>query len=117
MAAAAAALVLGVFAAGCSGSSAATPGSPSPAVGAITIDIIGTRGDRSFSPNPTRVPAGQTVVWHNLDIVTHHVVLEDRGIDTGDVAPGHYSAPVVMSGWSPYHCAIHPSMVGALHDQ
>jgi plastocyanin len=117
MAAAGAALVLGVFASGCSGSAAATPGAPSPAVGAITIDIIGVYGDRSFSPNPALVPAGQTVVWHNLDIVTHHVVLDDRGVDTGDVAPGHFSAPAVMGASAPYHCAIHPSMGGALGEQ
>ena len=80
-----AALTLGAVACGGYGSSSpTTPSNPSaPPPGAITINVVGINGDRSFSPNPATVPAGQTVVWHNVDTVTHRVVLND-----GDSIPG-----------------------------
>ena len=34
-------------------------------------------------------------MWHNIDNITHHVVLNDRSVDTGDLAPGQRSAPLV----------------------
>jgi plastocyanin len=69
-------------------------------------------GDRSFSPNPAAVPAGSTVVWHNVDGQTHRVLLNDRGLDTGNIAAGAYSQPMTLAAPSPYHCTIHPDMIG-----
>jgi plastocyanin len=55
------------------------------------------------------------VVWHNIDSITHHVVLNNGSLDTGDIAPGASSrAMSVNTGGGPYHCSIHPSMVGSL---
>jgi plastocyanin len=108
-------LVLGACASvSCGGSYATSPGSPSPAPGAITIDIVGINGARSFSPNPATVQPGQTVVWHNLDVVTHRVVVDDGRLDTGDIGPGRFSAPMVLAAAGPYHCSIHPPMVGTI---
>jgi len=108
------ALVVAVVTSACGGASSAVPGSPSPATGAIVIDILGINGSRSFSPNPADVPAGQTVVWHNLDIETHRIVLDDGRLDTGDIAPGRYSGAMTMGAPAPYHCSIHPPMVGTI---
>jgi len=80
------------------------------------IDILGINGARSFSPNPANVPADQLVIWHNRDVQTHRVVLDDRSVDTGNLAPGASSAPMTMPIGTPgpYHCTIHPVMVGAI---
>jgi len=89
--------------------------SPAPPMGAaVTIDVVAINGAQSFSPNPASVPAGQLVVWHNVDRETHRVVLDDRSVDTGDLAPGASSAPMPIGAPGPYHCTIHPEMVGTI---
>jgi len=110
-----AALVSGVFACGGSGSSPQNPTGPStPPAGAITINIVGINGAQSFSPNPATVAAGQTVVWHNVDRSTHRVVLDYGELDTGNIGPGAISAPMKLVVAGPYHCSIHPPMVGTI---
>ena len=116
LAASLAALTLG--AAACSGgygtSSPTGPTNTPPPAGAITIDVVGINGAQSFSPNPATVPAGQVVVWHNIDRDTHRVVLNDRQLDTGNIAPGAFSQPMTLGAPGPYHCSIHPEMVGTI---
>jgi plastocyanin len=90
--------------------------SPSPAADAITINIVGMNGAQSFSPNPSTVPFGKRVVWHNLDSVTHRVVFDDGEVDTGNIAPGAFSAATGLVATGPYHCSIHPSMIGRTED-
>jgi len=86
-----------------------------PPSGVVTIDVVGQNGAQSFSPNPATLPAGQTVVWRNIDRVTHRVVLNNGSLDTGDLAPGVSSQPMsINAGGGPYHCSIHPSMVGTI---
>jgi plastocyanin len=83
----------------------------------VTINVVGINGAQSFSPNPATLPAGQTVVWHNIDSITHRVVLNDGSFDTGNLNPGASSQPMTInipSGGDPYHCSIHPVMVGTL---
>jgi plastocyanin len=95
-----------------------TPGNPTgtaaPPAGAITINVVRENGAQSFSPNPATVPPGQMVVWHNVDTVTHRVVLNDGNLDTGNIAPGAFSAPMILRAVGAYHCSIHPSMVGTI---
>ncbi len=93
-------------------SNPAAPTSDTPPPGAIVINIVAENGDRSFAPNPATVPAGSTVVWHNVDRQTHHVLLNDRGLDTGNIAPGAYSQPMTLTAPGAYHCTIHPDMIG-----
>jgi plastocyanin len=108
------ALILGVAACGGQGSSSPTgPGNPPPS-GAITIDVVRENGSQSFSPNPATVPAGSTVVWHNVDSTTHRVVLNDRHLDPGNISPGAFSAPMTLGAPGPYHCSIHPDMIGTI---
>ena len=116
LAATLAAVTLGAAACGTDyGNSSPTgPTNTPPPAGAITIDIVAINGAQSFSPNPATVPAGQMVVWHNIDRDTHRVVLNDRQLDTGNIAPGAFSQPMMLSTPGPYHCSIHPEMVGAI---
>ncbi|PYR88456.1 MAG: hypothetical protein DMF84_28080 [Acidobacteria bacterium] len=114
-AAALAAIGLSVAACGGYGSSSRTPSGPSaPPPRAIAINVIGINGAQSFSPNPATVSAGQTVVWHNIDTTTHRVVLNDGELDTGNIAPGAFSAAMTLVAPGPYHCSIHPPMVGSI---
>jgi len=107
-----------IVVAACGGYGGPTPTGPNQPVtappGAIVIDVAGINGTRSFAPNPATVPAGQTVVWHNVDGTTHRVVLDTGGFDTGNIAPGAFSAPMTLPAVGPYHCSIHPEMTGVI---
>jgi plastocyanin len=114
------ALGLGVW--GCGGSSygngnSGNPNTPTPSTaGVVTINVVAVNGAQSFSPNPATLPAGQMIVWHNVDTITHHVVLNDRSVDTGDLAPGVSSQPMaIAAAGGQYHCSIHPVMVGSVN--
>jgi len=98
------------------GGSTATGPTPTSTSTTMTISITGVNGKQSFSPNPAAVAAGQQVIFKNDDKVTHRVLIDDRSVDTGDIAPGAASAPQSLGGVSkPYHCSLHPSMVGSLN--
>ncbi len=94
------------------------PSAPSTSTPAsiVTVNVVAIRGAQSFSPNPATLPAGVQVVWHNIDSVTHRVVLNNGSVDTGNLAPGASSQPMTIgaSGAS-YHCSIHPEMVGSIN--
>ena len=76
----------------------------------------GQRGAQSFSPNPASVNQGDMVIWHNSDNATHHIVLNDGSLDTGDIAPGASSAALrLAANGANYHCTIHPTMVGSIN--
>jgi plastocyanin len=108
-------LTVGVAACGGYGDPSPTaPGPSTPPAGAIVIDVVGINGNQSFSPNPSTIPPGQTVAWHNVDTTTHRVVLNDGKLDTGNIAPGRFSSPMTLTAPAPYHCSIHPEMVGTL---
>ena len=84
--------------------------------GIVTIDVVAINGAQSFSPNPATLPAGQMVVWHNVNNTTHRVVLNDGSVDTGDLAPGASSQPMAIGAASgQYHCSIHPEMIGSIN--
>ena len=90
-----------------------TPAPTPPSV--VTINVVGVNGAQSFAPNPATLPAGQMVVWHNIDSIVHRVVLNDGSLDTANLAPGASSQPMsINTGSGPYHCSIHPSMVGTI---
>ena len=116
-------VALGLSVWGCSGSgygngtsgSPTSPTSPS-ASGVVMVNVVAINGAQSFSPNPATLPAGQMVMWHNVDRITHRVVLNDRSVDTGDLAPGASSQPMAIgAGGGAYHCSIHPEMVGSIN--
>ena len=116
-------LSLGAATSACSGNgymSAGTngPTAPTPITsnGIVTIDVVAINGAQSFSPNPATLPAGQMVVWHNVNNTTHRVVLNDGSVDTGNLAPGASSQPMAIGAASgQYHCSIHPAMIGSIN--
>lgn len=116
-------LALGLATWACSGSGSSSgstnsPASPTPMTsnGIVTINVVAINGAQSFSPNPATLPAGQMVVWHNVDNTTHRVVLNDRSVDTGNLAPGASSQPMAIgAAGAQYHCSIHPEMIGSLN--
>lgn len=97
------------------GSGPSNPTGPSPtATTPVAITITGINGARSFSPNPAAF-GGMMVTFRNNDTVVHRVRLNDGVLDTGDVAPGATSQPLLMpSAGTNYHCSLHPTMIGAV---
>ena len=120
--------VAGFWTWGCGGigSSSSTPTAPTsttsvptttPSAGdLVRVNVVGIKGAQSFSPNPATLPAGQRIVWHNIDIVTHRVVLNDGSYDSGNLAPGTSSQPMTVRAGG-YHCSIHPEMIGSVNQQ
>ena len=69
----------------------------------------------TFEPASLTVKAGDTVTWVNEDTVTHDIVADDGSFDGGSLAPGasyHFTFPT--AGTVPYHCSIHPQMLGTV---
>jgi plastocyanin len=103
---------------GYSSGSTSSPAAPAPIAsdGVVTIDVVAINGAQSFSPNPATLPAGQMVAWHNVNNTTHRIVLNDRSVDTGDLAPGASSQPMAIgAAGGQYHCSIHPEMIGSIN--
>lgn len=112
------ALALSVW--GCGGYSGGTSGNPNQptpnTAGVVTINVVAVNGAQSFSPNPATLPAGQMVVWHNVDSIIHRVAFNDGSVDTGNLAPGASSQPAALTtAGGQYHCTIHPVMVGSVN--
>jgi len=78
----------------------------------FVVDVAEINGPYSFSPSPATVRSEQVIVWRKSDTVTHHVAFDDRSVDTGTLAPGTLSQPIMIGrgNWN-YHCAIQPFMV------
>jgi plastocyanin len=117
---AAVAFALAAWACGGSANPSSNPVTPTPSGGgggaaSSTIEIVGQAGAQSYSPNPGDAALGVTVAWKNSDSVTHHIVMNDGSLDTGDIAPGQTSSVLTMStNGGNYHCTIHPTMIGSL---
>jgi plastocyanin len=123
-----AALVALVALAGCSSGSTAAPvasaGAPSaaapsaasaaasaPAADATTVAIK----DIAFNPQMIQAKVGETITWTNQDIIAHTVTLDDKSVDSGNVAPSAtYSHAFTQAGTFTYHCEIHKQMTGTI---
>lgn len=101
-----------------SGGGTTSSGGTTPSASAdVIISIVGINGSMSFSPGSATVKVGQTVAWRNDDTITHRVAQDaSGGFETGNLSGGATSRPIMMgqAGTLPYHCTIHPSMVGTL---
>jgi plastocyanin len=116
-------VILGIplLAAGCGGSSTNTtsvpettagPGTTSSAGGA-TVQVIMT--DRSYSPQTVTINVGDTVTWVNEDAPQHDVVADNGEFKSGLFDKGGtFSFTFTTAGTYPYHCSIHPGMVGTV---
>ena len=121
-------LILALLAPSCGGGGGSTPAAPGnpttttttapPATGTadLVISILGDQGGMSFSPANATLRVGQTVAWRNNDTDFHTATQDGRRFDTGNIVRGATSAPIAMTaaGAFPYHCALHPGMVGSL---
>jgi plastocyanin len=98
---------------GCGGGGGSTAAPSTTNTNTPTITIVGQNGTQAFTPNPASF-GGQQVVFKNNDSVTHHIVLNDGSVDTGDIAPGATSRAVAMpAAGANYHCSIHAGMIGS----
>jgi plastocyanin len=72
-------------------------------------------GNRAFVPGELDIAAGTTVRWRNTDTVTHTSTSDAAAWQSGNIAPGGgFSRSFQTAGRFPYHCSIHPGMVGTV---
>ena len=112
-------VLLVVVTTGCGGSSTPTPTTPTPTTpAAVTVSIPSgarTLGSAAYVPNPATVSVGTVLTWSNTDTSTHDMVSDTGVFDSGRVAPGDKAAFTFSSkGTFPYHCSLHPGMVGTV---
>jgi plastocyanin len=61
------------------------------------------------------VPVGTTVVWQNNDTIAHTSTSNAAGWNSGTIGPGQsFQFTFTSAGTFPYHCTIHPNMVGTV---
>jgi plastocyanin len=112
------ALLLGISL-GCGGSTPSTttsPSTPAPSGTAVSI-VVGARTltTTAYSPNPVTVAVGGTVTWTNNDSITHTSVSDTGVWNSGGIGAGQsFSQTFSTAGTYPYHCSIHPGMVGTI---
>jgi len=84
-----------------------TNNTPAPSPNGVSIVNM------SFSPGTITVSVGTTVKWNNNDNMTHTVTADDNSFDSGNIGAGsNFSRTFSVAGTYPYHCTIHPSMIG-----
>ena len=119
LAAAAAAVT---FAAACSSS---TSPSSTPTGDVTIVPNASTMTTGAFTPNPfsKSLATSGKVTWVNADVTTgpygggtqHHMVSDNGVFDLGVMNPQQtVSFTFTAAGNYPYHCAIHPNMVGTI---
>lgn len=103
----------------------------SPDVQVSIVPGSSTLAETAWSPNPVEVSVGQKIIWTNNDSVQHTVVSGSPGspdvgklFDTGFVksatGPGllnkgqTFEYTPTAAGEIPYHCSLHPTMVGSI---
>jgi plastocyanin len=117
-----------MFAIACGGGGSSSPTTPSPtpppapapapppagSSSAVTIPAgAESLGNRAYTPDDLTVTVGTTVTWTNTDSVSHTSTSDAAGWNSGTVPPrGEFSFAFQTAGTFPYHCAIHPGMVG-----
>ena len=107
------AFALSAFACGSSNS----PTNPTPTSGTPVSIVAGasTMTTTAYAPNPIVVSVGGTVTWMNNDNTAHTSTATGGAFDSGTIAPGgSFSKTFTSAGSFPYHCTIHPGMVGTV---
>lgn len=84
-------------------------------VSMIASSTCGTQSGFCFSPKTLTVPAGSAVTWTNSSSAPH-TATSDNSAWTTPVVLGGQSASITFSspGSFPYHCRIHPDMMGTI---
>ena len=72
----------------------------------------------AYSPSPLRLALGNSVTWINNDVTTHTSTADGGAWDSVAIAPGRtFTRRFTTTGSFPYHCTIHPGMVGTIEVQ
>lgn len=103
----------------CGGSSTSPSSTPEPApAGSTTISMVNGASaltSTAYSPNPITVSVGTTVSWLNNDSTTHTAAANGGAFASPGVAPNsRFNFTFTSAGTFPYHCTIHPNMVGTI---
>jgi plastocyanin len=116
-------ICLASFGCGSSYSPGSTPTSPDPSGGGggaagTPVSIVSgasVRTNTAYAPNPINVAVGGTVTWTNNDNTAHTSTADGGAWNSGTIAPGaSFSRTFPAAGTFPYHCTIHPGMVGTV---
>jgi plastocyanin len=109
------------LAAACGSYSSEPSPTPTPTPGdgpstAVTIPSNAENlGNRAYAPDIVSVDVGAMVTWTNTDSIDHTTTSDGTGWNSGTVAPGgRFSVTFQNAGTFPYHCTIHPGMVGTV---
>lgn len=71
---------------------------------------------QEFRPSPLDVLPGETVEWTNVSERRHTVTADDESFDSGDIFGGdRFEVTFAEVGAYPYHCTVHPGMVGEVN--
>lgn len=102
-----------------SSSSSTSPTTPDPApAGSTTVTIVSgasTLTSTAFAPSPVTVAVGTTVSWLNSDTTTHNSIANNGAWTSTSLAPGNrFNFTFTTAGSFPYHCSIHPGMIGTI---
>jgi plastocyanin len=107
-----------VFSAGCDEKADSVTSPTPPAILAATVTIQAnarTLSTFAYVPNPATVSAGGVVTWSNTDTTTHDMVSDTGLFDSGRIASGQqFNFTFPAKGTFPYHCSLHPGMVGTV---
>lgn len=78
----------------------------------VDVDIVSF----TFSPDPINITVGTTVRWTNQDGVLHTSTSDGAVWDSGNLSNGQqFSYTFNIAGSYPYHCSVHPSMLGTIN--
>src|SRR3954451_13520024 len=105
-----------MLAAGCGSSSSSSTTAPTATGTSVSI-VSGssTLTTTAYAPHPVTGAVGGTVTWTNNDSVAHTSTANNTAWNSGTIAPGgKFSMTFPSAGSFPYHCSIHPGMVGTV---
>ena len=112
-------LITAAFALACSGSSS-SPTTPSSGTGTNVSIISGSSNltTTAYAPNPVSISVGGAVTWVNNDNTAHTATGSNGSFDSGTIAPGgSFTRTFTAAGSFPYHCTLHPGMIGTVNVQ
>ena len=87
----------------------ASPAAAAPKVHTIIIDKM------KFGPAPSRIHAGDTIIWVNRDMFKHSATARDKSFNV-QLPPRTSGKSVIRhSGTIAFYCIYHPGMTGSLN--
>ena len=111
-------IVVSALLAGCDEKLADVVNPTPPKIATATVTIqpsARTLATAAFVPNPATLSPGGVITWSNTDATTHDMVSDTSLWDSGRIAPGEkYEFAFTSKGSFPYHCSVHPGMVGTV---